>query len=57
MAGHICGKTVRLLMLLFVLSQMVACGQKGELYLPDEQQSSLTPATLSSATLSVSLLV
>jgi len=55
MLGHICGKTVRLLMLLFVLSQVVACGQKGKLYLPDEQQSSLMPAT-SSATLFVTSL-
>jgi len=51
MPGHICGKTIRLLMLLFMLSQVVACGQKGKLYLPDEQQSSLIPAT-PSATLS-----
>jgi predicted small lipoprotein YifL len=50
-----CGKIIRLLMLLFVLSQVVSCGQKGKLYLPDEQQSSLIPAT-SSVTLSVSLL-
>jgi len=55
MPGHICGKTIRLLMLLFVLSQVGACGQKGELYLPDEQQSSFVPAT-TSATLSVSSL-
>jgi predicted small lipoprotein YifL len=55
MPGQICGKTIRLLMLLFVLSQVVACGQKGKLYLPDEQQSSLMPAT-SSATLSVTSL-
>ncbi|MCK5667519.1 MAG: hypothetical protein KAI15_00430 [Gammaproteobacteria bacterium] len=46
MSGHICGKTIRLLMLLFVLSQVVACGQKGKLYLPDEQQSSNAPVSL-----------
>jgi predicted small lipoprotein YifL len=51
MAGHICGKIVRLLMLLFVLSQVIACGQKGDLYLPDEQQSSLSPASLFIASL------
>jgi predicted small lipoprotein YifL len=33
-------------MLLFALSQVVSCGQKGDLYLPDEQQSSISPATL-----------
>lgn len=43
MRGHICGKTISLLMLVFALSQVVSCGQKGDLYLPDEQQSSISP--------------
>lgn len=28
--------------ILFALSLVCACGQKGDLYLPDEQQSSLS---------------
>ncbi len=51
MRGHICGKTISLLMLLFALSQVVSCGQKGDLYLPDEQQSSISPVTLFIASL------
>jgi len=31
-----------LIAMLFALSLVCACGQKGDLYLPDEQQSSLT---------------
>jgi hypothetical protein len=46
MRVHSFGKTISLLMLLFALSQVVSCGQKGDLYLPDEQQSSITPASL-----------
>ena len=42
-------KTIRLLMLIFALSLVAACGQKGKLYLPDEQQSSIVPFTLSTA--------
>lgn len=40
MLGRICGKTIGLLILLLALSQVASCGQKGKLYLPDEQQSS-----------------
>ena len=47
MPGCSCGRIIRLLMLLFVLGQVVACGQKGKLTLPDEQQSLLAPITLS----------
>ena len=46
MPDYSCGKNIRLLMLLFVLSQVVACGQKGELTLPDEQPSSLAPVSI-----------
>jgi len=43
MLGRICGKTFSLLTLLFALSQVASCGQKGDLYHPDEQQSSIAP--------------
>jgi len=46
MLGRICGKTVGLLILLLALSQVASCGQKGKLYLPDEQQSSNAPVSL-----------
>ena len=46
MLGRLCGKITGLLILLFVLSQVTACGQKGKLYLPDEQQSSILTVTL-----------
>ncbi len=51
MRGHICGKTISLLMLLFALSQVASCGQKGKLYLPDEEQSSISPVTFYIASL------
>lgn len=51
MQGHICGKTISLLMLLFALSQVASCGQKGKLYLPDEEQSSISPVTFYIASL------
>ena len=46
MPGRSCGKTIGLLMLLFALSQTVSCGQKGKLYLPDEQPSSLASVSI-----------
>ena len=51
MRVHSFGKTISLLMLLFALSQVVSCGQKGDLYLPDEQQSSVSPVSLFIASL------
>jgi predicted small lipoprotein YifL len=46
MPGRICGKMIGLLMLLFALSQVVSCGQKGKLTLPDEQPSSLATVSI-----------
>ena len=46
MLGRICGKTIGLLILLLALSQVASCGQKGKLYHPDEQQSSIAPVSL-----------
>ena len=46
MSGRSCGKIIGLLMLLFALSQVVACGQKGKLILPDEQPSSLATVSI-----------
>lgn len=48
MSGRICGKTIRLIILLFGLSLVVACGQKGKLTLPEEQQTSIVAVTQSS---------
>ncbi|MEE8234065.1 MAG: lipoprotein [Gammaproteobacteria bacterium] len=46
MPGRSCGKMIGLLILLFALSQVAACGQKGKLTLPDEQPSSLTTVSI-----------
>jgi predicted small lipoprotein YifL len=47
MLGRNYVKTIRVLMLLFALSLVSACGQKGKLTLPDEQQLSIVPFILS----------
>lgn len=46
MLGRICGKKINLLILLLALSHVASCGQKGKLYLPDEQQSSISPVSM-----------
>ncbi len=46
MSGRSCAKMIGLLMLLFALSQVVSCGQKGKLTLPDEQSSSLATVSI-----------
>ncbi len=46
MPGRSCGKIIGLLVLLFALSQVVSCGQKGKLTLPDEQPSSLASVSI-----------
>jgi predicted small lipoprotein YifL len=46
MSGRSCAKMIGLLMLLFALSQVVSCGQKGKLTLPDEQPSSLATVSI-----------
>ncbi len=48
MAGRNYGKIIRLMILLFGLSLVAACGQKGKLTLPEEQQSSIAPVSQSS---------
>jgi len=36
----------KLLMFLFVILALSACGQKGELYMPDEKQATLNTSDL-----------
>jgi len=49
MLGQNYVKTIRLLMLLFALSLVAACGQKGDLYLSYEQHFSIAPSITSTA--------
>jgi predicted small lipoprotein YifL len=46
-------KTIKIFMLLFVLSQIVACGQKGKLYLPEGEETSAISPVISNINLLV----